>query len=269
LTTNRWPSRALAAVPGEHIALRLADEIRQLAADEQSPCDLDQLCAIGGFRYRSAVLDAGIGGHEALLVPRVEGGFEILVDPSPKIDSKQPQQRVWRRRVRFRIAHEIGHSFFYDRKCRPARRLLANSEAEETFCDAFANALLVPPTVVARLPATPKSIVDLADNFDVSVEAAGRAFVKSKPGMSVLGLRPVLKGNAIEGFVVLWSAGPSSFFVGAPLGSRWARLANDRGAEDESMDRHAEETTNVRLSKLGHNYFLALFSDCSAAPPAR
>ena len=83
MTVTLWPHRSLAAVPGEHIAIRLADEVRRLSFDETSPCDLDRLCTLGSFKYQLAVLDTGCRGHEALLVPRVEGGFDILVDPVP------------------------------------------------------------------------------------------------------------------------------------------------------------------------------------------
>ncbi len=263
MNVTRWPHRSLAAVPGEHIAVRLADEVRRLAFDEESPCDLDRLCTLGGFKYQLAVLDTGCRGHEALLVPRVEGGFDILVDPVPTrgraVHDEVARARLSRRRMRFRIAHEIGHSFFYDRRCRPARRLLGHSDAEEAFCDAFANALLVPPSVVARCSPTPKAILDLANKLDVSVEAAGRAFAKSIPRLSVLGLRPVPRGNRVVGaIVVLWSAGSTRFSANAELRNPWIEFAERERDTEQVLDLGTKRGVfRARIAKLGRSYYVA------------
>lgn len=259
MSIDQWPIRRLAAVPGESIALQLASDVRQLAVDRKLRCDLDKLCVLGGFRYRSVPLDTTAGGHEALLVPRVEGGFEILVDPLPaaslSFDDGRKQERLWRRRLRFRIAHEIGHSFFYDRRCRPARRLLPHSDAEEVFCDQFASALLVAQNVAERSQPTPAAIIDLADRFDVSVEAAGRAVARFNLSTSVLGLRPAREPNGdINGFEVLWSAGLP---VGQNHGNRRARFLFDAHREVQLLDLGLSKPYAARLRKMGNNYYLA------------
>jgi hypothetical protein len=117
------------------------------------------------------------------LVPKIKGGFQILVDPG-----RAPSAATRRRRLRFRLAHEPGHSFFYDRRPRPARRLLNHSSVEEQFCDTFASALLLPPTTVARRPATLETILDLSNKLDVSVQLVGSAVARTNAGSFVLGL---------------------------------------------------------------------------------
>lgn len=252
MTGTQWPFRPLAAVPGEHIALRLADRARKLAVDAQSRCDIDKLCAIGGFRYKTMALETKVGGHEALLVPRVDGTFEILVDARGDF----ADHRVRRRRLRFRVAHEIGHSFFYDRRYRPARRLLSGSEAEEAFCDAFASALLVPPAMTASLEPSPKAIIGLAKRFDVSIEAAARAFSKYNHGISVFGLQ-VLRRNARESLGILWSVGPSRLSIGTHLEDLWAKAAaTTRDEEQELVLEAGGSILQINLARLSNYYFL-------------
>jgi hypothetical protein len=49
------------------------------------------------------------------------------------------------RRACFLIAHELGHVLFYDRTTAPPRRVVRATNAEERFCDVFAERLLAPP----------------------------------------------------------------------------------------------------------------------------
>lgn len=259
-----WPHRSLAAVPGEHIALRLAEEVRRLVAHdrEECPCDLDRICVLGGFRSRIVVLDTRLGGHEALLVPKVDGGFEILVDPTPSVGQavreEGARQRLSRRRLRFRIAHEVGHSFFYDRQSRPARRLLTHSDAEEVFCDAFANALLVPPHAVRRRAPTGEAVFDLAHKFDVSVETAGRAVAKAHPGVLVLGVRPTLTPRGtVSALFVLWSAGRPLFPTGAELTGAWVDLTQRDGDDEGELDLGgAHGKVRMKVARPSESYWV-------------
>lgn len=207
------------------------------------------------------VLDAQRGGHEALLVPKVEGGFDILVDPRPRhgraVHDEVAHQRLSRRRVRFRIAHEIGHSFFYDRRCRPARRLLNHSDAEERFCDAFASALLVPPTTVTRRAATPKTVSYLSSKLDVSVELAGRAVAKSNPGIAVLGLRPVSDATGTA-FGVLWSTTTPGFPPDAELTGHWVDVATREGGADRILDLGRKRGVfRLKIERVSRTYWVA------------
>jgi hypothetical protein len=68
--------------------------------------------------------------------------FTFVVDPDPTpservalSDLSEAQKRA--RVVELRLAHELGHVFFYGHD---GRRLLPASPAEEEFCDAFAEA---------------------------------------------------------------------------------------------------------------------------------
>lgn len=92
-----------------------------------------------GWSVEYRALDAARGGHRALLLPRLAGGFHVVVDPHPS-----PQERAEGVAsdlvARWRLAHEYAHTFFYAPNHVP-RRATAPSAAEEAFCDAFANGL--------------------------------------------------------------------------------------------------------------------------------
>jgi len=117
-----------------------------------------------------------------MLLPR-PGGFLILVDPEAA--GRVVDERTRRRRLRFRLAHEIGHSFFYDRRSRPPRRLIDRSEEEEEFCQQFASALLVPPEVAANCPLDVSAVQALRDRFDVSLNAVAWALVNTSSNLSI------------------------------------------------------------------------------------
>jgi Zn-dependent peptidase ImmA (M78 family) len=91
-----------------------------------------------------------------------------------------------RHRARFRVAHEIAHSFFYARAPRqlPVRPGPA-SEAEEDFCDVFARELLLPSAAAERMPPSAGAIARLQSNFDVSMEVAARALASAHPTAEV------------------------------------------------------------------------------------
>ncbi len=87
-----------------------------------------------------AQLGAERSGLQALLMPRLSGGFEFVLDAAPT-----PEQAAagagGHGLVEWRLAHEYAHTFFYARRHVPRRPRPACRE-EELFCDAFANALL-------------------------------------------------------------------------------------------------------------------------------
>src|SRR5260221_7349902 len=126
-----------AAVPPENIAAELAVAVRQAVlgatAGLEAYCDLVEVCRAGGFRTTELANNDGHHLPEALLIPTAGGTFTIVVRRDDY------QQRVNRQRSRFRIAHEIGHSFFYDRSLRPPKKLTDDSKNEERFCDKFAS----------------------------------------------------------------------------------------------------------------------------------
>ena len=84
-------------------------------------------------------MEAPEDGVRAMLLPMVRGGFTVLSILVPP----QPESRAGRDMALIRLtrlAHELGHSFFYAPGA-PPRRLFPIGPEEERFCDAFAAAL--------------------------------------------------------------------------------------------------------------------------------
>jgi IrrE N-terminal-like domain len=191
LSMSSWPTAPLARVPGVLGAERLAGQIRGLDAratgSSGDQVDLDRLCEAARAQVRQSPLAAVRGGQQALLTPLRDDRFGIVVDPTPPggwrpEESAHSQSALRRRRTRFRIAHELGHTVFYWRRPgeRP-RRHLPDSPHQERFCDNFARALLVPPQVAASLPVRPESVLTLQAVCDVSLEVAARALAAAHP----------------------------------------------------------------------------------------
>jgi Zn-dependent peptidase ImmA (M78 family) len=104
-------------------------------------------------------------------------GFIIEIAPSPQ------------KRQRFTLAHEIGHTYFYDLKPSPPQRILYDdSKDEETFCNLFASEILMPAHMVqAELKQlesndgklSPLDYFDrLVRKFNVSIEAMTRRLIE-------------------------------------------------------------------------------------------
>lgn len=99
-----------------------------------------------GWTVDEHPLQAADGGLEAVMAPK-DGGFVFVVDPEPTPDQKRawghlPTDEVRAHVVNSRLAHELGHVFFYGLD---GRRLLRASRQEEAFCDAFADMLFPAP----------------------------------------------------------------------------------------------------------------------------
>jgi hypothetical protein len=162
-------------------ASRLREAIGVGAAREFREAEMSALFEWGRFDVCvTNALDSAHGGAEALLVPLEDDRFSIIVDPQPlggwgPVDGAE-RERLERRRVRFRVAHEVAHSLFYERAAgtKPWRAHAA-TEIEERFCDRFAAALLLPPSVVAHVQLTGAAVQQLADSFDVSLHAVVRS----------------------------------------------------------------------------------------------
>jgi hypothetical protein len=183
----RWPHRLLSRVPTRSGAIELATEVREAFARQlERPMDLAAACRAGRFRIRQRTLCARRGGHEALLLPEQRNAFQIWVDPTP-VDGwgERPhaaQQETARHRFRFRVAHEIAHSFFFRREGGIPRRVVPDSPRQEAFCDQFASALLVPYAVAASCPTEPNAVLRLRESYDVSLQVAVRAVCDAQRG---------------------------------------------------------------------------------------
>lgn len=222
-----WPDKKLTVVPPSTVAMELAMQVRRCAFNEKHetiPCNMEIICKLGGFRMKRLRFIKSQNDHQALLVPKEDGNFEIIVDPSIQSvgdngsDVVIPNLEL--HRLRFRIAHEIGHSFFYDRKVRPPKRIIDSSKQEELFCDYFASVLLVPPLAVEKMPIKASSILKIRKLYSVSAEVAGRSLVRMNPELTVIGL--LWKSNPRnenEEMRVVWSDGPKFVPIGARLKS--------------------------------------------------
>lgn len=93
-----------------------------------------------GWEVRTARLGAERSGLQAVLMPRLSGGFVFVLDTAPTT-GQAAAGAGGPRLLEWRLAHEYAHTFFYARRLVPRRPRPACRE-EEVFCDAFANALL-------------------------------------------------------------------------------------------------------------------------------
>ena len=145
-----------------------AASLRATAGQTNPPIllpDIAQLRRIHSTKYFNKS-----GSPHGVLVPTPEGFLVRLPN----------EQRETRNRTS--MAHEIGHTFFYDLRRSPPTRLLARprsgtSYKEEDLCKWFARELLMPQELVAnheeREPEKKlDSLIELANTFAVSPEVA-------------------------------------------------------------------------------------------------
>jgi IrrE N-terminal-like domain len=183
----RWPDMSLSPGVSPEVAVDIASQLRgSLKLDACSRLQLPSLLEAGGFALRRGELGAERGGREALLLPRAVNRFDIVVDPTPRGGwrcGESMRARTCEHRVRFRVAHEVAHSFFYERGVNfPYRSTRTGSRIEEAFCDRFAQELLLPAAVLARCQPPGNDLFGLADRFGVSVETAARGFAAASGG---------------------------------------------------------------------------------------
>lgn len=201
-----WPQRPYEEVPDDQEARSRAATIRRAAlgdacADEPL-LSLDVLCRAAGVSVGALDLHVGGDAPEALLTPQRVNRFTIHIDPAP-VDGWPPLssaglKALRRHRVRFRIAHELAHTFFYWRDRERPRRCLQDSPAQERFCDCFAAELLLPRTVAANCRAAAAAVVALQHRYDVSLQFAARAVAEAKPDVAMSLWRTGHKGETLQ-----------------------------------------------------------------------
>lgn len=134
-----WTGAAFATPPPVTDAPAVVRSVQEWW-DSQGLRGCQEQTAALGWEVRTASLGAAQSGLQAVLMPRLSGGFALVVDPEPT-----PEQAAVgvgpEMLFEWRIAHEYAHTFFYARRKVPRRPRQACC-AEELFCDAFANALL-------------------------------------------------------------------------------------------------------------------------------
>ena len=85
-----------------------------------------------GCGYSVLPIGAPTSTVQSLLVPLRTGGFNIVINAH---HGHTARKALWL------TAHEVAHMFFYVPGT-PPRRIVRCTPAEESFCDAFAHALL-------------------------------------------------------------------------------------------------------------------------------
>lgn len=118
------------------------------------------------------------------LVP-IKGGFLIRINGRVPVfgwDDNRTKGRPSSKFQNFSIAHEIGHTFFYDTTlpipCRPFND--AGSRGEERLCDIFATELLMPKEkfyddarrILDKQEHFVKGVIELGTLYRVSIQAA-------------------------------------------------------------------------------------------------
>jgi hypothetical protein len=185
----RWPRIELHALPDLPEAETLARDVRVamcgLEEWDRGPVDIEAVSVAGAFSLIERELGGAAGGLEALLLPGTRDAFKVIVDTEPPGGWVQVREdlrhELARHRLRFRAAHEWAHSLFYERTPTGPMRLVADSDAQEEFCDRFAAALLVPPAAAAAAAPSTEGVLALHRRFDVSLELALRAVVAQHP----------------------------------------------------------------------------------------
>jgi hypothetical protein len=156
-------------------------------------------------------------GKDALLIP-VDNGFEV------KISSELPRSRQ-----RFALAHELGHSLFFNtdgsRPLRPYSRD-ESDEPEERLCNIFAGEILVPEYSLREIIQNAKEpkleiLLNLARVFNVSVQCLAirvaesqlwnAAVVNWSPDHSEVTSLPT--GGVVPKLRVNWAATPKGYFI--------------------------------------------------------
>lgn len=128
-------------VPDDAQVEDLAAELRSALAGSDVFSAPDSLVRAFGWQYRARPIGAAGSAVQSLLVPLRKGGFSVVVNSHHHCSNSET---LWL------VAHEIGHSFFYQTGEPPAR-IVPCTQAEERFCDAFADALLRGPATRAAL----------------------------------------------------------------------------------------------------------------------
>lgn len=193
-------------------AAELARQIRRdvlgASAEEQPLTDLKPLLRAGRFSLRRTRLFGREGELQALLAPRPSNRFSIEVDSEPaggwRSVPSPLRREVDLQRMRFRVCHEIAHSFFYDRHHDLPRRAVMDSLEQERYCDRFASALLLPEHIVARQPVTPAAILRLHKLYGVSLRVTVQSFADLHPRAFVALL--VANGDASPYLRLQWQS---------------------------------------------------------------
>src|SRR5207248_9961660 len=108
--------KAVADIPSCDRARELARLVRSNLSRSRR-LDIRGVCKRLGIEVKRVDLGAARGGREGLLIPLRRNRFRIVVDPTPPGDwdvDHSAGSALGRQRWRFRVAHELAHTFFYE-----------------------------------------------------------------------------------------------------------------------------------------------------------
>lgn len=171
--------------PGLAEAPTLAQRVRRAVVPDPEALRVTRACQNAGVQMLQRLLRVGAKQRTAMLVPAADG-FRAVIDP--QLWRSAQHDATARHRLRFVLAHELGHTYFYEPGA-PPRRTRPADRREEGFCNRFATSLLVPPEVAARVDVDLAALDTLAASYDVSWQVAARAVADAQPGLSILMLR--------------------------------------------------------------------------------
>jgi len=160
---------------GEWISFRL-EELYRHTIPHNVPIDLEPLLKSRKIHWPP---EYSTTVQRGALKP-ISGGFKLIIGNHLRYASRRGE-------LRFTIAHELGHTFFYSLGSdTPQRRqnIPLHSKEEEIICERFAAELLMPTDYVIKWyekrirKSFVESIVDFAEKFEVSTAAAARRMVE-------------------------------------------------------------------------------------------
>lgn len=259
-----------------------ADALGARAAKRQFPVLLRPLVEsrrVTSIEFRPLLVDAMLTTH-----PK---GFRIFLNSGGHSPAelqeryrKESNNVMMPSRLRFSVAHELAHTFFYDfseakpkiaKQFTPGGKRTALENLERS-CNRLASHLLLPTPILRdeflRLKAiNPRSISELADRAGVSLEALLRRLNENDS----LFIQRYFKGSIIlvdqsgDRAVVRAAAKPKDLIIAHQLhemrsGDPWKLTAHD-GSEilPEPLPEHSHAVLNVetRMSKTQRNYAVA------------
>jgi hypothetical protein len=253
-----WPQLA---GPDGHVLAKvedLAQAARQATASSDGPVALREACEAATVRILRGPLAVGQRRHTAMLVPTASG-FHAVVDLG--VWRRAKEGPPGRQRLRFVLAHELGHTFFY-RPGRPPTRSRPADRLEERFCHRFATALLVPPSAAMKASLDPGGLYMLAGRFDVSPRVAAWAIARARPSVTLLWLRyaphPVRGGQ--DAMRVQWGASERFVATGESFKSPLAELApGEYGTSTEALLLAGrQEHVHIQAWRFANSMFVVL-----------
>lgn len=208
---------------------RHAEVLRNVhGISDGQPVDVMAIIEGRGWHVVRRSLGATHGGLQAAIVPSRRSEFRIAVDSEPAPTevwehSFRPAEDLRHALERSRLAHELGHTFFYrvpNRACETSPvRLAPPKGKEEAFCDQFAASLLVPPSAARTavkggaetvLQLAHRLVAPVAAVFDAAATdvraAAGLAWCR--PGGLLIRAEPLLTYNLSDSCLV-WDQEPT------------------------------------------------------------